>query len=444
MRLKPKMGVVFTSIEGIDADQHELENYKEIVKNKLEPKYFDSHVIDFIVSNNESAQRASKILKERDIDLLFITIAVWTPDTTIIRLIDGLDVPVIIFTTTLTPYTIGLNGAQLVSATLKELDKEYRFIFGNIDDPSVFKKIYDFSMAAALAVKIKSLKIGIIGGRLPIMTNLTIDEFGLKKVFGATIVPVSFAQMQDFVESADSKRITGRVEEIKKTVKNIMVEENILSESVKYYFAFLEIVKNFGLDALSVNCYPHPYIKAKTCLALSNMNDDGITAACESDANAAILMYMLKSISGKSSLSSDLICEDTANNSIMFSHCGCGPFSCAESMDDIKLEEHFEVKSGMAVYYPLTKPGKDAVAVNLTGRENTFRLCALKGVTIPTTQTNYKGNPVTVKFNTGVIELINLIGNEGFGHHWMVAFGDYSGIFREFCKITGIYGLFKE
>jgi len=128
----------------------------------------------------------------------------------------------------------------------------------------------------------------------------------------------------------------------------------------------------------------------------------------------------------------------------MFSHCGCGPFSCANSYDDIRLEEHFEVKSGMAVYYPLKKSGLEATAVNLVGRENTFRICVLKGETVLTKDTEYKGNPVTVKFNTDVNELINSIGNEGFGHHWMVSFGDYSGIFMQFCRLKRIYGLFIE
>ena len=44
----------------------------------------------------------------------------------------------------LTPYTLGLNGAQLVDSTLKEFEKD--FIFGDINDDPVFKKIYDFAV----------------------------------------------------------------------------------------------------------------------------------------------------------------------------------------------------------------------------------------------------------------------------------------------------------
>ncbi len=433
MKINPKMGIVFTSIEGIDADQDKLNDFKKNLKNKLDFGDLDNHYMDFVVSDVRLADKANKLIAEKDLDVLCIVVAIWTPDTTIIRLIEGLDIPIILFTTTLSPYTIGLNGAQLISSSLKELDKDYCFIYGGIDDSETVKKIFDFAMAAALVKKVRKMKIGVIGGRLSIMTNLTTDEFGLEKIFGVTVVPIDFSAMQNFVDSADNSKIESRVKEIIKTVRNISIDKSTLEESVRYYFAFLDIVSHYGLEALAVNCYPHPYIKAKTCLALSNMNDNGVIATCESDVNAAILMYILHSINGISSLNSDLIYEDTKSNSIMFSHCGCGPFSCAENYDDIRLEEHFEVKSGMAVYYPLKKADKDVTIVNLSGRENTFRMCVLQGKSIPTEDLQYKGNPVTVKFKTEVKELINIIGNEGFGHHWMVAFGNFSRIFRYFC-----------
>ena len=46
---------------------------------------------------------------------------------------------------------------------------------------------------------------------------------------------------------------------------------------------------------------------------------------------------------------------------------------------------------------------------------------------------------INVKFKTPVGDLIDTIGNEGFGHHWMVAFDDYKDIFIEICKMLQIY-----
>ncbi len=444
MRIKPKMCIVFTAIEGMDADQGRLEGFKDEFEKDFSRFEMANTFVDYTVSNDADALKANAFIRNNDFDLVCIAAGVWTPDTTVIRLIENIGMPVAVFTTTLSPYTIGLNGAQIVAASLKELDIEFRFIFGKLSNPKTAEKIYDFALAAAIVKKLKGLRIGVVGGRPAIMTNLAIDEFGLKKVFGATVVPIDFSCLEGFLKNIENSRIDKRIAEIKNSIADIRIDDGVLGQSVRHYLAFLDIVGEFNLDAISFNCYPFPYIKAKTCLAASNLNDIGTPAACESDVYSAMLMYVLKSITGKSCLNSDIVFEDEPENTIIFSHCGCGPFSCAESLKDIRLETHFEVKSGMAVYYPLMAKGKDATIVNLVGRENTFRLCALSGTTMPTKLKDFAGNPVTVKFQTNIVDLINILGNEGFGHHWMVSFGNHKNIFEELCKLLGISGFFIE
>lgn len=195
-------------------------------------------------------------------------------------------------------------------------------------------------------------------------------------------------------------------------------------------------MEDFKLGAITINCYPFPYIKSKTCLAVSNLNDYGIVAACEGDIHSSIVMYAFCLITDNASLNSDIIIEDKKENYIVFSHCGAGPFSCAESYSDIDLEEHYEVKSGMAVYYPVKVGGKEATIINLVGMESTYRMAILTGKTLPTEKLIYHSNPLKIKFKTKVEDLIEAIGNEGFNHHWMVSYGDYPGMFFEKPKYT--------
>ena len=173
-------------------------------------------------------------------------------------------------------------------------------------------------------------------------------------------------------------------------------------------------------------------------IIVSNLNDEGIITSCEGDINASIIMTIFNFIHGNAILNSDIIAEDEVNNTIMFSHCGAGPFTCASSNDDIMLLEHYEVKSGLGVYYPVKKGGEEITIINLTGREQTYRMCVLTGKSIPIKELTYYGNPIDVKFNTKVEDLINIIGNEGFGHHWMVSYGNYLDIFKEISELIGI------
>jgi len=66
MRLKPKMGIVFTSIEGIDADQSKLFEFRQKSITSLNLTGLENVIIDFTVSSEDLALKANKILAERN------------------------------------------------------------------------------------------------------------------------------------------------------------------------------------------------------------------------------------------------------------------------------------------------------------------------------------------------------------------------------------------
>jgi L-fucose isomerase-like protein len=444
IKIKPKAFIIFTSMDGVDLDQDKLVSFQEKFREVIAKENLDLKYLDFTVSNEENAGKANFLILKAECELLIIVSAVWTSDTTVLRLIESLDLPIILFTTSLSPHTIGINGAQLIASTLKELDIRYKFIFGNIEDNNSIKKITDFSYACSLHKRLRKLRIGVVGYRPKIMTNLAADEFSVKKIFGSSIVPIDFSDMEKSLKDIKKSQIDSRISEIKATVGKVEVADFVLAESVSYYFAFLNLVNDLKLNAIAVNCFPFPYIKAKTCLALSNLNDIGIPASCEADVNSAILMYILQSITGSPGMNSDLIMEDQGENSILFSHCGCGPFSCSTDNKDISLNTHYEVKTGLGVYYPVKKGGKETTTVNMVGREGTYRLCALSGISLPTKELIYWGNPITVRYKTNITDLINILGNEGFGHHWIVSSGSHEEILKDFCRLVKIKDIYLD
>ena len=405
------MGVAFTSIEGFDLDQDKLMAYQKESQKELKKFSTDNIVLDFIVSNDETAKKANGIFSKEDIDVMLLIVAIWTPDKVAISIIEGLDVPVIISTTSLTNQTIGINGAQVIAASFKELNIPFRFIFGKINNNKVQKKIFNYAMATAVIKKLKSTRIASIGDIPEIMLSLSVDPFSVKNTFGCTIVPVDYFKLDYYRNKVKQNEIEKRIGKIKKEVGKVGVDDNTLGESISYYYALKKMSEDLNLDVLALNCFPFPGLKGKTCLAVSNLNDEGIITSCEGDINASIIMAAFNFIHGNAVLNSDLITDSEVNNTIMFSHCGAGPFTCASNNDDIILLEHYEVKTGLGVYYPVKKDGEEITIVNLTGREQTYRMCVLSGKSIPIMKLTHYGNPIDVRFNTKVKDLINIICN---------------------------------
>lgn len=382
MKLNPKMGVAFTSIEGFDLDQDKLIAYKNESERELKKYNTNNLVLDFIVNNDETAKKANGIFSKEEIDIVLLVVAIWTPDSVALSIIDDLNVPVILSTNSLSKQTTGINGAQIIAAALEELKIDFKFIFGKLKYNRIRKKIFNYTMAAAVIKKLKKTRIGSIGNIPEIMLSLSTDPFSIKNIFGCKIIPIDYFKLDYYRNKVKQNEIEKRIRKIKEEVGKIGVNDSDLEESISYYYALKRMAEDLDLDVMAFNCFPFPALKGKTCLAVSNLNDDGIVTSCEGDINSSIIMAVFNFIHGHAILNSDIIVEDENNNSIMFSHCGAGPFTCASSKKDIMLLEQYEVKSGVGVYYPVKKNGEDVTIVNLTGRESTYRMCVLSGKSV--------------------------------------------------------------
>lgn len=100
------------------------------------------------------------------------------------------------------------------------------------------------------------------------------------------------------------------------------------------------------------------------------------------------------------------------------------------------IHEDYETGKGLGVYFPETIPG-EVTACNLTGLGNSYRMFITKGKVIHTEMV-YEGNPMNVQFDYDVDVMLQEIAHGGFGHHWILAYGDYTGEMTEFCELIGI------
>ena len=436
MKIKPKIGIIFTSLEGADLDQDKLINLKEEVVRKFKILDLDKIYIDFFVANERNAKKANRILKESNLDVICLIVGIWTADSIVLSLIENLDLPIIVFTTSINIRTFGLDGALLVSATLKDHNYNYKFIFGDIGDRKVLNKIYDYTLASAVVNKLRGSRIALVGYRPRIMANLVADETSIKKIFGTTIVPIGFDELSTYLKRVNKKDINKKYNEIINSVGKIEVKRDVILDSISYYYAFLGMLDEFELDIFAINCFPNLF--GKVCLALSNLNDIGITSSCEGDVKSAIAMFALKLISGRASLNTDIAIEDEKENAMIFTHCGSGPFTFAKNLKDITFKEEYENKTGLAVCYPVKSNNEDITIVNLVGINQNYRMCVLHGKSILLEKLIYPGNPIKIKFKNDIKDIINRIGNDGFGHHWMVAYGNHSQVLNDFCSLLKI------
>jgi L-fucose isomerase-like protein len=331
--------------------------------------------------------------------------------------------------------TGSLCGCQQLGAFLKYLGHPFFHVFGEVVDRKIIAEALKYFRASTLYSRLRRSKIGLLGSRVNGMTHTSPNEFMLKKSMGARVIPIPFGKLDI---KRDSVKIKSIWDSFKERCGNVYVSEECGLESINMYCALKEIIAEYGLDAITVGCYPD--LMGKVCIASSLLADEGIPLACEGDVHGAIAQLILTTLSGTPTINADFL-DPYDDNSIIFAHCGSSSLSLIDKNASASLDSVRLIRQGVCVLFP-AKPG-NVTLLNITAVENVYYCAMLPGEAI-VTEMVFPGNPVKVKFNSSAKNVTDWIFHEGLGHHWMIVYGDYTEEIRAWARLVQRNFIFKE
>ena len=393
---------------------------------------FDIITSPNVMCDSKSVSRSVEDLKKRDFDVLCICVTTWSEDHHLLDLMEHFDKPLILWAFPAVD-TGSLCGVQQICCVLKELGKQYFYVYGNPDDNGVLTDIGKISRAAALQNRLKHVKIGTVGGRIKGMTEIAYDELEIKDKTGIRVINLDESELAAGYEDTDPAYAREYWENLKKRVARVTSSDEQGVEAIRYYFAMKSLVKIYGLEGLVVKCYPN--YMGKVCLGYSLLSEEGIVCGCEGDVNNTAAMKMLYELTGIPVHNTDLLYPDTGLNTILYSHCGSGGFSIAGKLEDIHMAPVRLMDRGVCALFP-AKAGK-VTLMNLVGRKGTYRMSVIVGDAIECGM-EFPGNPLKVRFDREVNKINRQIALEGIGHHWMGGYGDVSHELEYFCSMKQI------
>ncbi len=398
----------------------------------LKSQGIDCYNTGVVMHDLDTVRQAAEKLRNVCADVLVICIATWSEDHHLLDLLSYIDMPIV-----LRAYpafdTGSLCCAHQIGAVFRDIGKTCEFVYGDADDAACAKEISTIATAYALKNCMSKVRVGAIGGRVKGMTEIAYDEFAIKQKLGARVVNLDEKEMTEKVMNTSDEEAEKLLEEKQSVLspcKMLSSKESML-ESIKYYKALKELADEYELEALSVKCYT-TYM-GKICLGYSLLAEEGIVGSCEGDVTNALTMKMMYELSGKPINNTDLLYLDEKANTILFAHCGSSGFSIAEG--DVELAPVRLAENGVCTKF-LVKPGI-VTAVNICGHGDDLRLSIMVGEAVPCGM-EFPGNPVKIKFEKPVSQINREIMENGIGHHWMVAYGDFAEELTYFCKINNI------
>lgn len=384
------------------------------------------------VYSQEDAKRIGKTFSKEDVDCICVLLTTFIADYFITELVKTCDKPVFLWALEREVHCLATVCTPLIAVSLKNLKKDCCVVSGDVDDDFVYEKLFSYSRAAMLKNRLRDTVIGYIGHKPSIMFSMESDEYLLDNNFGVTVKPIPIEDFYNAAEKIDPILTEKTWAQIRCKVGCSNVREEDAWESVKFYLAAKQIVTEHGLAGFSINCFPH--LKARICLAVALLNDDGIGAGCEGDLNSTILMVIATMLNGQAPFNGDFLRTYRETNSIMFSHCGAGAFSLAGCKNDICLKRSAETDNGLAVFY-VTDPRGPVTMLNMVLGKGNMRITSLFGEGVQD-DSGYEGTPLRVKFAGDIKDMPDQVAQRGAGHHWVGIHGDWTEVFRLLARMN--------
>ncbi len=354
----------------------------------------------------------------------------------------------------------GLGGMLGASGALEQVGRACEKVYGSLNDRDVMNRLMVFCRTAHAVNGLRGRVLGLIGGRSigmvtgessPDLYNslfgLDVDHFDqLEIIRRSSLVP------EDKVEHAYNW--------IKDQVKSIEFDSQKLTrdnlkEQIKTYYATQSIIEEREFDFVAVKChYEMSEYYFTQCLSAAFMNDpydwDGkkktMVFACEADADGAVTMQILKLLSGKPVIFTDLRHFDYDNDVMVL--CNCGAMSTwytrqsdnpSDNLKDVTLTPVIEKYGGNGCHVRYIAGESKMTFARLYRKSGQYYMTIFTG-----NNRKFSGEKLNetcpawphlfVKLSVPPDELIR---NLGSNHIHGVA-GDYVAELKKFCEMKNI------
>jgi L-fucose isomerase-like protein len=436
---KPKIGLVAMASEFESGGQRSKEILKGAIKylerNGLEVDAFEKTVWD-----PSDAFKAIDYFSKNQLDLLVMIHITWVLDSLQYIFINNLKCPVILWGI---PYaeTFSIGCVQHFGSILKEHGFNYKYVYGLPQDSNLINEITRYSTTAKIYKKLNSMRIALIGPRqtwrVAGSQDMTSEEWEFSKKFGATIIHVEMDEILERAKKQGKFVVEQTLMNFKKQGrigKVIAGEENILY-AVKVYLAIKEIIQHYSIDVAAAECYPK--FSGLLNLPSSWLADEEIVIDTEGDIAHAFLMTILNQLKpGPTALAEIGSIKDSI---IYLTHEGSTAHSIAEDISKVQISASGEL--GTFVGTPF-KAMPEVTMVNLSGRENTYKMLVAK---VSTEQVSHQewvdgGSKFFAKVNLGdnAIDKFNKMLSEGVDHHLLLKEGNLIEHLVDLCELLKI------
>lgn len=394
-----------------------------------------------IVNSREKALKAAAIFKKNGVDAILISYLAWGEDWLFLEAIKELPkIPILLWSCVpssglpksfdmiqLFRYS-GPVGAMQASGPLKRMGRKFGVVSGSVENRETAADIKSFFRAVEAVSKLKNLTIGLLPSVCGAMSGTHIEEKAIKKQLGITVRRISLEEYHSSSMNVPANEVKKCADFLKGRYK-VEVTDTALLKGARASLGLLRVIEKHDLRALAFNDLDeklHMKCGLRPCLAIPGIFEKTVISM-EGDVGAAAAMFLLKDLTGKSPMYTEIFTYDEKENAFLAGHAGIldAP-ALVQSEKDIRIVkdyEYMEVEKDTAAMQFTAKPST-VTMLNIFFNGKEFQMFVLRGKAVRIGK-NFDISPsIYIKPEINVNEFMKKVMLFGTTQHWAVVHQD--------------------
>jgi L-fucose isomerase-like protein len=327
-----------------------------------------------------------------------------------------------------------LVGAHCWASVFRQMGHSFDLVYGDPDAPETSQRFDEAVRVAATVRRLRSVRLGMIGGQAPGYFAMSADPFTIHRGLGAQVQSFSLLEFANVVNGLSEEAVAedvARVNALGLPLKDIAAED--LPMASRIYLAMRSFFETESLDALTIRCWPEmantfgqwPYF------GVARLTDEGRAVAIEGDADAALSAWIVETLGLGRCYLSDWLEHD--RETITLWHGGAAPMSLCEAVGSPggpTIARHFNIKKPAVVEATL-RADMPVTLFRFWRLEGKYFLSAREGETLRPKRHLMATNGLA-RMRQDPRAWFEALCHEGMPHHVAVVQGHHAALLKRF------------
>lgn len=442
---QPRLGVIFLGRKRPGFDMEWGRHQEEQVRNMLRQEKLDFVEPPEKAVDDASLRRAVAACADQNagaLVLLQTTMADGRLAPTLAQLWPD---PLILWATPEKPEGDMISSCSLVglhawASTLRQMGHTFELVYGDPSAAETSCRLREAVRMAAALRRLRTVKLGQVGGNAPGYFALSADPFSVHKGLGVQAQSFTLLEFANRVNEISADAIAADVARVKALgLPHKDTTDDDLPVASRLYLAMRSLMEDENLDALTLREWPEmpntfgqwPY------LGVARLVEEGRAIGIEGDADGALSAWIVESLGLGPCYLSDWL--EHGQETITLWHGGAAPMSLCEPVGapgGPRIARHFNNKKP-AVLEATIRANLPITIVRFWRLDGRYLVTAREGETIKPKRHLMATNGLA-RINEDPREWFEELCHAGMPHHVAVVQGHHTALFKRMARVMNI------